>query len=203
MANLSETAKVQRDYLLRNASARLEYDRHVVAEIRELNRHADTVNTWIVGISTGAIGLITTASKLANILRWQAAILFAPFVVSILAGLLFRWLNKETETAAAFTGGKKQASLIDLMLELEVSDSEERLEDARQRLEQIAQGRFDTEQIKLRAIEHHWAKWTKRVYWVPSISFMLGVLALTTLALMVWDSPAAKPSPTVIPDTTR
>jgi predicted alpha/beta-fold hydrolase len=63
-----------------------------------LNRHAEKVNTWIVGLSTGAIVLLVTGfSKLPNIPRGQAVMVFAPFLFSIISGLLLRWLLKETE----------------------------------------------------------------------------------------------------------
>jgi hypothetical protein len=200
----NEKTKAVREYLFKNASVRLDYDRHVVGELRELNRHADTVNAWIVGLSTGAIGLMMTGlTKLENIPRWQAVIVFSPFVLSILSGLLFRWLMKETEAAEAFSGGKKQASLINFMLNLETLSSEEQLEHARLQLEQIAKDCVDSEQMRFVAVAHHWQKWTNRVYWIPSITFVLGVLTITILALIIWESPAAKPRPPVIPQIRR
>lgn len=196
----NERAQAAREYLFKNASARLDYDRHVVRELRELNRHADTVNTWIVGLSTGAIGLLVTGfTKVANLPRWQAVIVFAPFLLSIISGLLFRWLLKETEGAEAFSGGKKQASLIDLMLNLDALSSEEQLEAARLRLEQIAKERVDIEQMKLVAVTRLWGKWANRAYWLPSISFMIGVLMIAVSVLITWESPTDKPSTTVIP----
>jgi hypothetical protein len=39
MAEWSEKAKAKRDLVLKSASARLDYDRHMVSELRELNRH--------------------------------------------------------------------------------------------------------------------------------------------------------------------
>jgi predicted alpha/beta-fold hydrolase len=94
----NEKARTVREYLFRNASARLDYDRHVVRVLREINRRAEKVNTWIVGLSTGAIVLLVTGfSKLANIPRWQAVTVFAPFLFSIISGLLLRWLLKEAE----------------------------------------------------------------------------------------------------------
>jgi hypothetical protein len=106
---------------------------------------------------------------------------------------------KETEAAEAFSGGKKQASLIDLMLQLDALRSEEQLEAARLRLQQIAKGCVDIEQIKLHAVSRWWGKWADRVYWIPSVTFVIGVLIMAVIVLITWESPSVKPSATVIP----
>ena len=194
-----EKARRARQYLLNNASVRLDHDRHILRENRELNRHADTVNTWIVGLSTGAMGLMMTGfTKLTSIPRWQAVFAFTPFVVSIFSGLLFRWALKETESAEAFSSASKQSGLIDLMLRLPTLTSEDELEGARQRLERIAK-ELDGGQLKLNTTARYWANWANRIYWIPSISFVIGVLALVVLALIRWESPVIELSPASIP----
>jgi hypothetical protein len=70
LSGQTKKRQAQREYLFKNASTRLDNDRHVVRELRELNRHADTLNTWVVGLSAGAIGLMVTGfTKVSNIPR--------------------------------------------------------------------------------------------------------------------------------------
>ena len=185
MPELSTDDKIEFELVIKGATAFLELEREAGRETLDANRHEDRLTAWIVGLSAGAIAAINAIPKFAGISRWQALLVFSFFILSIVSGLVYRWILKELETADRFASYNKRSSLIAvIVLSTEIRSSED-IKKAKTRLKEIMEKK-DPQYIELIKKVNGWAKRAKIMEYVAPVMFVLGVFALTAMASIHW-----------------
>ena len=187
MPELSPDDKIEFELVIKGASAFLELEREAGRETRDVNRHEDRLTAWIVGLSAGAIAAINAIPKLAGITRWQALLVFSFFILSIVSGLVYRWILKELVTADIFAGYNKRSSLIAVIVLSTGIRSSEDIKKAKARLKEIMENK-DPQYIELSEKVKGWMKWTKIMQYAAPVMFVLGVIALTAVAVIRWET---------------
>lgn len=188
MPELSPDDKIELELVVKGASAFLELEQEADRKTRDANRHEDNLTAWVVGLSAGAIAAMNAIPRLAGIPRWEALLVFSFFILSIISGLVYRWILKELETADNFASYCKKASLTAvIVLSTDIRYSED-IKKAKAQLREIMEKK-DPKYIELNKKAEAWLRWAKIVQYGPPVMFVLGVVALTAVASIHWESP--------------
>jgi hypothetical protein len=191
MAELSPEDKAQLDLVIKGASVFLGLEQEAGRDTSEVNRQEDNFTAWIVGLSAGAIAGIIAIPKFAAISRWEALLVFAFFILSILSGVSYRWILKELVTADRRASYNKRSSLIAIILFSPGVTSTDGVKEAKARLKEVME-KTDPQYVELIATTDRWFKWAKRMQYATLLTFFLGVLAATAVVTIRWE-PAKNP----------
>ena len=123
----------------------------------------------------------------APLLLAACLFVFSFFILSIVSGLVYRWILKELETADKFASYNKSSSLIAVIVLSAGIRSSEDIKKAKDRLKEIMEKK-DPQYIELSKKVKGWMKWTKIMQYAAPVMFVLGVFALTAVASIHWET---------------
>jgi hypothetical protein len=183
---LSAEEQLELELVTKGTAAFLELEREALKAAREINDREDKFVLWIVGLSAAAIAGLSTASRLAGISRWEAIIVFGLFVLSIISSLVYRWVLMKVERADLVHNHAKQTTYIVILTVLVPrAQSGEDLDKINARLK-LLEEKQDPILRPLEAVTKYWVRRSKWLDFIPTVAFLLGVLALAVVASIHW-----------------
>jgi hypothetical protein len=198
LAELSANAKIELDVLAKGVSAILEIEKQAETRNREITRREDNFTVWIVTLSTGAIAGAVAIPNRGIVKMSEAIFVFAFFVLSIISGVIYRWVLKQFDSADSLATLKKQLQLGNILVSMpriEVSDTA--VDVAKAQLKAILQSK-DPERARLERTATNWKKAMDMCSFVPPLMFVLGVVSIIVVAAKHWEEPTAvKPVPQI------
>ncbi len=193
MAELSAQGKVELELVTKGATAFLELERQARREAHDINDREDKFAVWIVALSAGAIAGISTAPRLAGISRLEAIIVLAPFVLSVLMGIVYRWILKKFDVAEFLASYNKQSSYIAVLsVLLPRIQSDRDISDVKARLKEIHEKRDPKYSALVKKVDL-WER-LARIFCFAPAAFFIGVFVLAVVASINWPdtSPGSK-----------
>ena len=131
----------------------------------EVLRRDEEFTLWIVGLSTGAIGLVSVVGQFSNLSNWQIFIVFPFFVLAIVLGVVHRWIISRVMRM-------QRVEFLDRRLKMSTAIATRDEKIMSDIIHELAGREF---------IVTPWDRWTNRLRVVPAVCFAVGMIFLTVV----------------------